>query len=384
MFPTCWERRQDCRAHVDGEAKSGARSLFAGLPLIFEPNQGQGNLDPADPRAKFVTHGSGYSLFLGPEGVILSLGSLERQKSEESWRDSAKQATSLARVESVQMKLAGANPHATLTGTSLLPGKSNYFLGNDPTKWRQGVPQFARVRYADVYPGIDLLFYGNQGRLEYDFQVAPGSDPRQAELEFKGARQLQLKDGALVVQGESGSVRLEAPRVYQEIAGKQQAVEGNFVLRGANRVGFAIGSYDHSRELVIDPILTFSTYFGGSGDEHSTSIAVDGSSNVYLAGSTTSPNLPAVTGILQTTLNGAQNVYIAKITPPLGLASGGVGLCDLSRRQRIRTVRSESASTGGAIHLWRAQLPRRTFPQPRLPPISRSPKRAAQELPTCS
>ena len=95
-----------------------------------------------------------------------------------------------------------------------------------------GVPQFARVRYENVYPGINLLFYGNQGRLEYDFQVAPGSDPAQAELEFNGAKQLELKDGALVIHGESGSVRLEAPRVYQEIAGKQQAVEGSFVLRG--------------------------------------------------------------------------------------------------------------------------------------------------------
>ena len=95
----------------------------------------------------------------------------------------------------------------------------------------------------------------------------PGSDPAQAELEFNGAKQLELKDGALVIQGESGSVRLEAPRVYQEIAGRQQPVEGSFVLRGGNRAGFAIGSYDHSRELVIDPILTFSTYFGGSGDE---------------------------------------------------------------------------------------------------------------------
>jgi uncharacterized repeat protein (TIGR01451 family) len=296
---------------VNREAQSRARSLFAGLPLIFEPNQGQGNLDAADRRAKFVSRGSGYSLFLGSEGAILSLVSQERSKPQRS---------ALARVESLQMKLAGANPNANLTGAEPLPGKSNYFLGNDPGKWRHGVPQFARVRYENVYPGINLIFYGNQGRLEYDFQVAPGSDPEQAELEFNGAKQLELKDGALVIRGESGSVRLEAPRVYQEIAGKQQAVEGSFVLRGANRAGFAIGSYDHSRELVIDPILTFSTYFGGSGDEHSTSIAVDGSFNIYLAGSTTSPNLPAPAGIFQPTLaSGAtQNGYVAKITPPLG------------------------------------------------------------------
>jgi uncharacterized repeat protein (TIGR01451 family) len=297
---------------VNSDAQFRARSLFAGLPLIFEPNLGQGNLDPADSRAHFVTRGSGYSLFLGSEGAILSLASRQRRQG------SGKDETSGTRVESLRMKLAGANPNPNLTGADRLPGKSNYFLGNDPAQWRQGVPQFARVRYENVYPGINLLFYGNQGRLEYDFQVAPGADPGQAELEFNGAKQLELKDGALVIKGEDSTVRLGVPRVYQEIGGKQQAVAGSFVLRGANRAGFAIGSYDHSRELVIDPILTFSSYFGGSGDEHSTSIAVDGSFNIYLAGSTTSPNLPAAAGILQTTLSGAQNVYVAKITPPLG------------------------------------------------------------------
>ena len=301
--------------NVNGEAESRARDLLAGLPMIFEPNQGQANLDPADPRARFLTHGSGYSLFLGSEGAILSLVSRE---SKAAAQRSGKSQASLTRGESLQMKLAGANPNANLTGADLLPGKSNYVLGNDPAKWRQAVPQFARVRYENIYPGINLLFYGNQGRLEYDFQVAPGSDPAQAELEFNGAKRLELKDGALVVHGEVNSVRLEAPRVYQEIAGKRQSVEGSFVLRGANRAGFSLGPYDHTRELVIDPILTFSTFFGGSGDEHSTSVAVDGSFNIYLTGSTTSPNLPAVTGLFQTTLNGAQNVYVAKITPPLG------------------------------------------------------------------
>ncbi len=302
----------------NADAQSKARAFFAGMPLIFEPNQGQANLDPADPRAKFVTRGSGYSLFLGSEGAILSMASQKSVKPERSRRDAARHAIAATEVEFLQMKLAGANPNANLTGADLLSGKSNYFLGNDPAKWRPGVPQYARVRYENVYPGINLLFYGNQGRLEYDFQVAPGADPGQAELEFKGAKQLALDDGALVIQGRSGNMRLEPPRVYQEVAGKQTAVQGGFVLRGANRAGFAIGSYDRSRELVIDPILTFSSYFGGSGDEHSTSIAVDGSFNIYLAGSTTSPNLPAASGTLQSTLNGAQNVYVAKITPPLG------------------------------------------------------------------
>ncbi len=283
------------------------------MPLIFEPNQGQAHLDAADPRVKFVTRGSGYSLFLGSEGAVLSMVSQKQAKGTASQE-------SLTRVDSVQMKLAGANPNAPVTGTDLLPGKSNYFLGNDPAQWLRGVPQFARVRYEDVYPGINLVFYGNQGHLEYDFEVAPGSDPGQAELEFNGAKGLKLKDGALIIQSEGGSVQLEAPRVYQEIAGRQQTVEGRFVLRGANRAGFAIGSYDRSRELIIDPVLAFSTYFGGSGDERSTSVAVDGSFNIYIAGSTTSPNLPTTAGVFQPTLftGATQNIYIAKIQPPLG------------------------------------------------------------------
>jgi len=296
---------------ISEEPESRARSLFSGLPLRFEPNQGQGNLDASDPRAKFVARGSGYGLFLGSEGAILSMVSQDRSTSVDSKRQSGP-----LRVDSIQMKLVGANQNAAVTGADLLPSKSNYFIGNDPAKWRTGVPQFARVRYNGVYPGIDLVFYGNQGRLEYDFQIKPGSDPAQAELEFDGAKQLELKDGNLVILGETGSVQLGAPYMYQEVAGRKRPVEGRFVLRGAKRAGFAIGDYDHSRELIIDPKLNFSTYFGGSGDEHATSVAVDGSSNIYLAGSTTSPNLPAIG--LQTTLNGAQNVYIAKLSPPLG------------------------------------------------------------------
>jgi uncharacterized repeat protein (TIGR01451 family) len=299
------------------QLKSRARSLFAGLPLFFEPNLGQAHLDPADRRAQFVTRGPGYSLFLGPDGAILS--TLSQSKPDSKRQDSAQRDALLARVNSLQMKLARANPSASLTGADLLPGKSNYFLGNDSAKWQHGVPQFARVRYENVYPGINLVFYGKQGRLEYDFQVAPGADPAQAELEFNGAKQVQLKDGALVVRSEGGSVQLQAPRVYQEIAGQQQPVDGRFVLRGANRAGFAIGSYDHSRELVIDPILSFATYFGGSGDELATSVAVDASFNIYLTGSTTSPNLPVTTLFPSTLVPGVtQNIYIAKITPPLG------------------------------------------------------------------
>jgi uncharacterized repeat protein (TIGR01451 family) len=287
------------------DAQVRAHSLLSGLPLRFEPNQGQGNLDPADARARFVARGPGFGLFLGSEGATLTLLSRDRFRQNPA-----------AQIHAVQMKLSGANQVPTLSGLDLLPGKSNYLLGNDPQKWRTGVPHYARVRYESIYPGINLVFYGDQGQLEYDFQVAPGADPGQAELEFRGADEVQVKDGALVIRTGQGNVALQAPRVYQEIAGERRSVVGKFVLRGANRAGFAIGSYDRSRELIIDPILTFSTYFGGTGDERATSVAVDGTGDIYLAGSTTSADLPTTLG---TTLTGAgPNVYVAKITPPLG------------------------------------------------------------------
>ena len=302
-------------SNVHQDESTKARSILAGLPLFFEPNRGQGSLDPSDPRAKFISRGSRYSLFLGSDGAILSLAAHEQRKKTSSGMP---ELPSAPRLKFLEMKLAGSNLDKTVTATDPLPGKSNYFIGNDPAKWRSGIPHFARVRYENVYPGINLVFYGREGQLEYDFQVAPGADPAQAELEFNGAKKLELKDGSLIVQAQRGSVTLEAPRVYQEVAGKEQSVEASFILHGNNRAGFAVGPYDHSRELVIDPILNFSTYFGGSGDELSSSVAVDGNFNIYLAGSTTSTNLPATGGSLQGTLKGAQNVYIAKISPPLG------------------------------------------------------------------
>ena len=151
---------------------------------------------------------------------------------------------------------------------------------------------------------------GIRGQLEYDFQVRPGSDPAQAELEFNGAKQLELKDGNLVIRGETGSVQLGAPYVYQEI--RAQPVEGRFVLRGARRAGFTIGDYDHSRELIIDPKLNFSTYFGAAAT--SMQLRIDGSSNIYLAGSTTSSNLPPGSRPRST----HATYYIAKMSPPLG------------------------------------------------------------------
>ena len=294
-------------------AEIKAHSLMAGLPLLFEPNQGQANLDASDPRVKFIARGAGYVLALGSEGAIVTV------RTRRSSRASGFRSLEPAQFQTVRMRLVGANPHASIDAMGPLSSKSNYLLGNDPAKWRRGVPEFARVRYQDIYPGINLVFYGNQGHLEHDFQVAPGADPAQAELQFDGAERLELHNGALLIRLRGGELRLEAPRVYQKVDGRDQTISARYVLRGANRAGFAVGPYDRTRELVIDPVLNFSSFFGGSGDELATSIAVDGAGFIYLTGSTDSPTLPpAGTSILQTSLKStppATNLYVVKLFP---------------------------------------------------------------------
>ena len=276
------------------------RSAIAGLPLAFEANQGQ-----TDPKVRFLARGSGYGLFLTADEAVLTLQQSQRAASGPSV---------------VRMGLANANPRASVSGTDELPGKSNYFIGNDPTKWRRNVPQFARVRYAGVYPGIDLVYYGSQGRLEYDFEVSPNADPGQVVLQFEGADKLDLNaDGDLVLTADGGDVRLHAPRIYQKVGAEQQPVAGHFALLGKNQAGFSIGNYDRTRELIIDPVLTYSTYVGGTGAEgctavavpNCTAIAVDSASNIYIATPTTSPSFPSGT----TTLKGPSDVLIAKFSP---------------------------------------------------------------------
>jgi hypothetical protein len=307
----------------------GAQQVLATyrhLPLMFEPNQGQ-----TEARVRFLARGSGYGLYLTAHEAVLAL--------QHSAADSLHPAL---RTSVVSMKLVGATSTAEPSGDSQLPGKSNYFIGNDPTKWHRDIPQFARVRYRNVYPGIDLVYYGNQGRLEYDFEVAPGSDPRQVALRFQGPenqsprnhgpRNLRIDAGGDLVLTVGGSdVRLQAPRVYQKVGAEERRVAGRFELRGQEKdeVGFQLGAYDRNRTLIIDPVLTYSTYLGGSGAESCSAItglpftpgcpaiAVDAASNAYVAGSTTSTDFPATTGEYQPGLatGATANAFIAKFTP---------------------------------------------------------------------
>jgi hypothetical protein len=221
------------------------------------------------------------------------------------------------------MKLVGANPAAPLSGVDELPGKANYFIGNDPKKWRRNVPTYTRVRYEEVYPGIDLEFYGTQqGQLEYDFVVAPGADPRAIRLALAGAEKLELDGrGNLHVALLTDEVRFHKPVLYQEFGGERQEVAGSFNLAGTEQVGFEVGDYDRTRPLIIDPVLAYSTYLGGGGMDHGGDIAVDTAGNTYVVGSTTSTNFPTASPLQGTHGGGSWDVFIAK----LNAAGNGLG-----------------------------------------------------------
>ncbi len=204
--------------------------------------------------------------------------------------------------ETVGLRIAGADPSSVGRGVGRLPGSSHYYIGNDPDRWRRNVPHFARVRFDDVYPGIDVVYYdarrergeGPARQLEYDFIVEPGGDPRRIELQFEGTEEISLEpDGGLRLRTASGEVRQERPVVYQEIAHARSPVEGRYVRSGAVGVAFEVGPYDHSRPLVIDPKVEYSTYLGGSGDDQAFGIAVGPDGSVYVVGWTESADFPA-------------------------------------------------------------------------------------------
>lgn len=279
------------------------------LPLIFEQNQGQ-----TDGRVSFLSHGPSYGLFLTSDAAVLRLDTPRGKNTH--------QAPGV-----LSMAIAGGNPHIMITGEDLLPGKTNYFIGNDPSKWHRGVPQFAKVRYANVYPGVDLIFYGSRGQLEYDFELAPGADPAHIALRFEGAKNTSIDaHGNLVLALAAGDVELQAPQTYQYVGHERRMVAGRFVLRAKNEVGFVVDDYDRSRKLVIDPILSYSTYLGGTRDESCLTIlglqfpvagcpavAVDTASNVYIAGITDSTNFPTVSARYPALKGTAADVFISKI-----------------------------------------------------------------------
>jgi hypothetical protein len=246
--------------------------ILGQLPLSFEANQGQ-----TDPRVRFFSRGHGYSLFLTSAEAVLALRAQTARAG-----DSASQAV-------LRMTLIGANPSARVSGMDELPGKSNYLAGHDRTHWRTGVPTYAKVSYEAIYPGVDLVYYGNGHHLEYDFIVAPGANPGTIALRFEGARDVVIDErGDLVLRVADSEIRQPKPVIYQEIDGARQQVEGRYVMIGTDKVGFDVAKYDVTRPLVIDPMLIYSTYLGGNNSDigQGVAVAMDSEGNAYITGST--------------------------------------------------------------------------------------------------
>jgi hypothetical protein len=242
--------------------KATLSASYGKLPLSFEPNRGQ-----AGAETLFLARGNGYLLSLESSGSHILL----RQKDKSA---------------QISNRLAGSSKSARLEALDRLPGHSSYFRGQDPAKWVTGVPNFARIRAAGVYPGIDLIYYGNQSRLEYDFVVAPGADPSAIRMRFDGVRSLRTDaEGNLILSTPAGDIIQQKPVIYQTIEGARQPVAGRFSVHGKT-VTFELSAYDRSRALVIDPVLVYSSFLGNGYQDEGNAVAVDAAGNLYLAGDT--------------------------------------------------------------------------------------------------
>jgi uncharacterized protein (TIGR03437 family) len=279
-------------------AADAALPAYTPPPQTFEPNVGQ-----AESRVDFLSRGSGYTLLLTATEADLE------------FVRAASQPGGSSRHASVHMKLLGANSRAKAQGHELQTAASNYLIGNQPAAWRTGIPQYGRVEYRGVYPGIDLTYYGSQRQLEYDFLLTPQADPRDIRLAMDGADRVRINAaGDLVIVVGGAEIRQRKPTIYQQTADGRRRIEGRYVLRGLRQVGFEVAAYDRKNPLVIDPVLVFSTYFGGQGDDRAGAMWLDAAGNMYLCGVTTSSNLPSVITLGQP-LTGGTDAFVVKMNP---------------------------------------------------------------------
>jgi hypothetical protein len=290
-----------CGAPDGAPRNSSLVKNYGQLPLQFERNEGQ-----AGGEVQFLSRGHGYTLFLASGEVIFS-------RPEPRGADTTPLA---ATGRTLHMRVLGAHPSPRAVGQRELPGKVNYFLGNDSAQWHTNISTYARVEYMAVYDGINLVYYGNHRQLEYDFVVRPGANPAAITVGFQGADSLEIdRQGDLVLRTGGGTIIQHKLIIYQELNGVRRAIDGRYVLKGPQEVGFQVGAYDPSQTLVIDPVLAFSTYLGGNMDDLGNAITVDSAGNIYVTGDTTSTNFPTAKPMQPAYGGGTSNAFVAKLDP---------------------------------------------------------------------
>jgi hypothetical protein len=272
---------------VDEKVRKNVNKSYWRLPLRFEANQGQ-----TDSRVKFVSRGLGYNLFLTQEEAVFSLESGEALLFKGNSQSRSHSQTN-RRTTVFSIQFMGSNSSVQPKGVEELPIKTSYLIGNDPLNWRRDIPTYAKVEAKELYSDIDLLYYGKQRQLEFDFVVRPGGDYKSIRMKFKNVHELRKdSEGNLALSVDGGKVLLEKPIIYQLVSGKKHHIPGCYVLQTKKMVGFQVASYDPKIPLVIDPVLNYSTYLGGSSDDFGNGIAVDTFGNAYIIGSTSSNDYP--------------------------------------------------------------------------------------------
>ncbi len=300
---------------MDATASARLLERYGKLPLRFEANQGQ-----TDEDVKFLSRGKGYTMFLTSGGAVMTLrapGKENKQSGEvrEGESGSRERGMESGRSAVLRMNLVGANHGTRVVGGEELPGKSNYLIGNDRSKWRIDVPNYDRVKYESVYPGVDLVYYGHQGELESDFIVAAGADAAAIRLRMDGAKRVRInRQGDLELEMDGGKVVLGKPVVYQRSEGQteKRIIAGRYTVKGKCEVEFDVASYDKKEPLTIDPVLRYSTYLGGNSADSGSAIVVDAAGNAYVTGATQSTNFPT-TNPLAGTNAGGTDAFVTKL-----------------------------------------------------------------------